>query len=147
MHNIFRIQDDSIMWGFYCIVFKEYIITGKTLLDFTNLFSPNDYSKNDKIIFKYFKDKYGNRKGLAFKVKKKKIDKIWNFLLDVIRHNDLMSEKHKKVCRALNYFEHSVVVSAVSGCFNFCICFISWYSCECYEFCSKIKDICDNCRN
>ena len=33
------------------------MIAGKTL-DFTNLFSPNDYKKNDKIIYNYFKDKY-----------------------------------------------------------------------------------------
>ena len=33
----------------------------KTLLDYTNLFSPNNYEKNDKIIYKYFKDKYGRR--------------------------------------------------------------------------------------
>ena len=32
---------------------------GKTLLDHTNLFSPNDYKKNDNLIYKYFKDKYG----------------------------------------------------------------------------------------
>ena len=34
----------------------------KTLLDYTNLFSPNDYQKNTKIIYKYFKDKYDKRK-------------------------------------------------------------------------------------
>ena len=33
----------------------------KTLLNYTNLFSPNNYKKNDKIIYKYFKDKYGRR--------------------------------------------------------------------------------------
>ena len=33
------------------------MIAGKTL-DFTNLFSPNDYKKNGKIIYNYFKDKY-----------------------------------------------------------------------------------------
>ena len=50
-HNIFRIQDnESIMCGFYCIAFIEYMLPGKTLLDYTNLFSPNDYKKNDKII-------------------------------------------------------------------------------------------------
>ena len=32
--------------------------TEKTLLDYTDLFSPKDYKKNDKIIYKYFKDKY-----------------------------------------------------------------------------------------
>ena len=40
----------------------EYMIAGKTLLDYTNLFSPNDYKKNGKIIYKYFKDKIGKRK-------------------------------------------------------------------------------------
>ena len=41
--NIFRIQDDdSIMCEFYCIAFIEYMFAGKTLLDYTNLFSPND---------------------------------------------------------------------------------------------------------
>ena len=61
-HNIFRIKDnESIMCGFCCIAFIEYMLVGKTLLDYTNLFSPNDYKKNDKIIHKYFKDKYGRR--------------------------------------------------------------------------------------
>ena len=46
-HNIFRIQTDgSIMCGLYCIVFIEYIITGKIFLHYTNLFSPNDSQKN-----------------------------------------------------------------------------------------------------
>ena len=32
------------------------MLAGKSLLDYTNLFSPNDYKKNDKTIYKYFKD-------------------------------------------------------------------------------------------
>ena len=52
-HNIFRIQDNEfIMRGFYCIAFTEYILAGKPLLDYINLFSPDDYKKNDKIIYK-----------------------------------------------------------------------------------------------
>ena len=59
-HNIFRIQDnDYIMCGFYCIAFIEYMVAGKTLLDYTNSFSLNDYKKNDKITYIYFKEKYG----------------------------------------------------------------------------------------
>ena len=49
------------MSGFYCIAFIEYMLPGKTLLGYTNLFSPNDYQKNDKLIYKYFKDKNGRR--------------------------------------------------------------------------------------
>ena len=57
-NNIFRIQNkESIMRGFYCISFIEYILPGKALLDYTNLFSLNDYNKNGKVIYKYFKDK------------------------------------------------------------------------------------------
>ena len=58
-HNLFRIQDDdSIMCGFYCIAFIEYMLAGKSLLNYTNLFSPNDYKRNGKIAYEYFKDKY-----------------------------------------------------------------------------------------
>ena len=46
------------MCGFYCMAFIEYTLAVKTLLDCTNLLSPNDYKRNDKIIYKYFKDKY-----------------------------------------------------------------------------------------
>ena len=31
-------SDNSVMCGFYCIVFIKYIIAGKTLLDYTNFF-------------------------------------------------------------------------------------------------------------
>ena len=49
------------MCGFYCIAFAEYMRVGKTLLDYTNMFSLNDYKKNGKLTYKYFKDKYSRR--------------------------------------------------------------------------------------
>ena len=59
-HNIIRIQsDDSVISGFYYIAL--YMID-KKLLEYINLLSPNDYQKNYKIIYKYFKDKNGKRK-------------------------------------------------------------------------------------
>ena len=30
------------------------MLKGKSLLEYTNLFSPDDYEKNDKTILKYF---------------------------------------------------------------------------------------------
>ena len=48
-HNIFRIQDnDSIMCEFICIAFIEYMLAGKTLLNYTSLFSPNNNKKKEK---------------------------------------------------------------------------------------------------
>ena len=55
--NIFRIQAyDSIMCGYFCIEFINYMLKGKTLLDYTNLFSPNDFKKNDRVIKRIFKN-------------------------------------------------------------------------------------------
>ena len=50
-------DNESVMCRFYCITFIEYMLAGKTILDYTNLFSLNDHRKIDKI-YKYFKDKY-----------------------------------------------------------------------------------------
>ena len=53
--NIYRIQAyDSIMCGYFYIGFINFLLIGKSLLEYTNLFSPNDYEKNDKRIVKYF---------------------------------------------------------------------------------------------
>ena len=53
--NIYRIQaDDSIMCGYFCIGFIDFMLKGQSLLDYTNLFFPNGYEKNEKIILKYF---------------------------------------------------------------------------------------------
>ena len=53
--NIFRIQAyDSIMCGYFCIGFIDFMLAGKTLTEFTNLFLPNNFKKNDDIILNYF---------------------------------------------------------------------------------------------
>ena len=44
--NIFRTQAyDSIMCGYFCIGFIDFMLAGKTLTEFTNLFPPNDFKK------------------------------------------------------------------------------------------------------
>ena len=54
--NIFRIQAyDSIMCGYFCIGFINFMLAGKKLSDYTNLFLPNDFKKNDNIIPRYLK--------------------------------------------------------------------------------------------
>ena len=42
------------MHEYLCIGFTGFILKGKSLLDYTNLFSPNEYEQSDKIILKYF---------------------------------------------------------------------------------------------
>ena len=52
------------MCGFCCIAYIEYMDAGKTLLDYT--FFPNDHKSNDKVISKYFKDRYDRRSKSGF---------------------------------------------------------------------------------
>ena len=53
--NIFRVQAyDSIMRGYFCIGFINFMLKGRNLLEYTSLFSTNNYEKNDKIILNKF---------------------------------------------------------------------------------------------
>ena len=50
--NIFRIQVyNSVMCRYFSIGFFDFMLTGKTLTEYTNLFQPNNFKKNDDIIF------------------------------------------------------------------------------------------------
>ena len=52
--NILRIQAyDSIMCGYFCIGFIDFMLEVKTLTEYTNLFSPNNFKKNDSIFLNY----------------------------------------------------------------------------------------------
>ena len=53
--NIFRIQTyDSIMCGYFCIGFINFMLKGKSLTEYTNLFSPTDFKENDDTILNDF---------------------------------------------------------------------------------------------
>ena len=55
--NIFRVQaNNSVMCGYFCIGFIDFMLAGKKLTDYTSLFSPHDFKKNDDIILSYFKN-------------------------------------------------------------------------------------------
>ena len=48
---------NSRMCGYFCIGFIDFMLKGKSLTDFINLFSPNNFKKSD-IILNYFKNRY-----------------------------------------------------------------------------------------
>ena len=53
----FQVQENSsIMCWYFCIGFIDFMLAGKKLTDYTNLFSPHDLKKNDNIILSYFKN-------------------------------------------------------------------------------------------
>ena len=53
--NTCRIQAyDSMMCRYFCIEFRDFMLKGKSLLDYTNLLFPNKHGKIDKTILKSF---------------------------------------------------------------------------------------------
>ena len=57
--NIFRVQAyHSIMCGYFCIGFIDFMLEGKTLTEYTNLFPPNKFKKTDDIILNCFYGQY-----------------------------------------------------------------------------------------
>ena len=55
MTNIFRMQAyESIMCGYFCIGFIDFMLAGKSLMEYTNLFSLYNFKRNDDIILNYF---------------------------------------------------------------------------------------------
>ena len=47
--------DNSIICGYFCIGFIDFMLAGKKMTDFSSMFSPYDFKKNDNIILSYFK--------------------------------------------------------------------------------------------
>ena len=59
--NIFRIHAcNSIMCRYFCIGFIDFMLVGKTLTEYTNLFSLNNFKKNDDLILNYFVSNISN---------------------------------------------------------------------------------------
>ena len=68
--------------------------------------SPNDYKKNEKIIYKILKIKEVEEASLEFRLRK--INGTRNYVL---------SERYKKTCKYFNYVEHLfILASIITGC-------------------------------
>ena len=61
IRNIYRIQPcDSVICGYFCTGFIDFMLKGKSLLDYAKLVSPDDYEENDKKILQIIGGKYRN---------------------------------------------------------------------------------------
>ena len=68
--NIYRVQaSNPVMCGYFCIGFIDFMLADKTLIDYTNLFSPYDFNKNDSIIFSYFQENEIDKTSFSNKTK------------------------------------------------------------------------------
>ena len=57
-----------------------------------------------------------SEENLSQEFRLKNIDEIRNYLIEEINQNEFMTRKHKKVCRVLNYIDHSLIaISLITG--------------------------------
>ena len=96
------------MCGYFCIGFIDFMFAGKTLIDFTGLFSPYDFDKNDNVILSYFKMsqcnsiKSVNISGLSDQAKfiLNKINKTKDYFNSEIQERKILSKKLSKYIAA-----------------------------------------------
>ena len=128
--NIFRTQAyGAIMYGYFCIGFINFMLVGKILTDFTNLFAPNNFKKNYDIILKYFMtnilkmvelnnshethNKYPNLNNQQ-QSRLNKINEIKDDFVTDIKERELMSKRLSKYIASFDYFEKSLIVLSVA---------------------------------
>ena len=123
--NVFRIQAyDSVICGYFCIRFIDFMRSGKTLTDFTNLFVPNNFKKNDDIILKYFMTNiskmvecnshqthniYPNLNHQQH-FRLKKINEIKDYFAAEIEERELMSKRLSKYIAFFDCFDKALIV-------------------------------------
>ena len=76
------------MWGYFCVGFIDFMFTGKTLTDFPNIFSPNNFNKNDDIVLKYFLTNVSNITECNSHGTHKIYPYLNSFSLNVVQLND-----------------------------------------------------------
>ena len=117
------------MCGYFCIGFIDFMLAGKTLIDYTSLFSPYDFEKNDDLTLSYFKmnewnptelfDKYVN---LSDKIKFRlsEINEIKDYFISDIQERKIMSKKLSKYIAVFSYFDLTLIaLFAASGGISF----------------------------
>ena len=125
------------MCGYFCIGFINFMSAGKTSTEYTNLFTLNNFKKNDDIILNYFMDNiekihdfnktpniYPNLNAIPLNAnisneqqfRLNKINEIKDYFLAEIRERELIRKNLSKYIASLDYFDKSLnVLSILSG--------------------------------
>ena len=129
------------MWGYFCIGLIDFMLAGKTLTEFTNLFPSNNFKKNDDIIkILYDKIFYGKCLKMAERNSSKcnsyethniylhlgvslnyqqqfrlnKINEIKDYFVAEIKKRELMSKRLSKYIASCEYFGKSLIVLSIT---------------------------------
>ena len=115
--NIFWVQaNNSVMCGYFCIGFIDFMLTGKKLTDYTNLFSPHDFDKNDHIFSVILKMAGINKSGLSDQTKFRlsEITGIENYFYQEINQQKSYSKKLNKYVTIFDYIDKILIILSVT---------------------------------
>ena len=103
------------MCGYFCIGFIDFMLAGKKLTDFTSLFSPYDFKKNDYIILRVILkmnkiDKTNLTDQTKFRLNE--ISKIKNYFNSKINQRKNASKKLSKYVSDFDYIDKICIVQS-----------------------------------
>ena len=106
------------MCGYFCIGFIDFMLKGKSLTDFTNLFSSNNFKKNDDIISNYFKmGEYNSFEAPSIyanlddqQLRLKKVNDVKDYFIAEIKERKLISKRLSKYIASFDYFDKSFFI-------------------------------------
>ena len=104
------------MCGYFCIEFINYMLKGKKLLDYTNLFSPNDFKENDKLLKEYLKmnNIIELTEHAANKYRLDEINKIKDYFDNEIKERKDIIKKLNKYLVSFNYLDKIFIALSAS---------------------------------
>ena len=102
------------MCRYYCIEFINYMLKGKTLLDYTNLLSPNDFKKNDQVIKRIF-NKMNNLEVTDLNnYRLNEINKVKDYFNGEINESKNIIKKLNKYTVTLDYLDKIFITLSAS---------------------------------
>ena len=111
------------MCGYFCIEFINYMLKGKTLLDYSNLFSPNDFKKNDRVIKRILKMNNVIELTNLNKYRLDEINKIRYYFNNEIKERKDIIKKLNKYLVSFDYLDKIfIALSASFGTLSIASC-------------------------
>ena len=117
MAKIFWVQaNNSIICGYFCIGFIDFILQGKKLTDFTSIFSPHVFKINDRIILDYFKHEWNwqNKLDWLNRIQISEIAKIENYF-NLINQRKSFIKKLSKYATTFDYLNKVLIFLRVTS--------------------------------
>ena len=102
------------MCRYFCIEFINYMLKGKTLLDYTNLFSPNNFKKKDQIIKEYLRMNNIIELTDVNKYRLDEINKIRDYFNNEIKERNDIIKKLNKYLVSFDYLDKIFITLSAS---------------------------------